>query len=346
MAPVFPRDVDIASLRPLLRESIGGDLHLYLSYHKGNFSSEHKAEHPNRKAVVVELPDRNSDLILRRLQTIYPVETGPATLGRKTYPLGIRLRFVAESTRPSPADRTTFNLLWIQQEIFLTNLIFQEVSSIVADIDIAPLEDYPDMTLQSVLMDIATPGCDDVKHYPLFQSIRFYPERRGEPCAIFTSLARRRKAKKRARHTLAGLVVFCRESWIDKDTACPFDQYFGHEYLAEADNMDFDTVNNRVRGKTTQCPSNQPTSGRGRQTCSDDPGLFCTKRQATQSPASSPEAAAAVQPTTVATTQPIAQKTSNPKKRSRTRRQHRNRKPPPTNNTPASTGDESAGMDI
>ena len=137
MAPVFPRDVDIASLRPLFRESIGGDLHLYLSYHKGNFSSEHKAEHPNMKAVVVEVPDRNSDLRQRRLQTIYPVETGPATLGRKTYPLGICLGFVAESTHPSPADRTTYNLLWIQQEIFLTYLIFQEVSSKMADIDIA-----------------------------------------------------------------------------------------------------------------------------------------------------------------------------------------------------------------
>ena len=91
----------------------------------------------------------------------------------------------------------------------------------MADIDIAPLEDYPDMTLWSVLMDIATPGCDDVKHYPLFQSIRFYPERRGEPCAIFTSSARRRKAKKRARHILAGLVVFCLESWIDKGHRVP-----------------------------------------------------------------------------------------------------------------------------
>lgn len=102
-------NVDLDFLRPLLRDAIGGDLHLYLSYRKGNFSQEHRAEHPQMKVVFVELPQRNFDLRLRRLQATYPVETGPSTLGRKQYSLGIRMRFVPEGTVSTSADRATYS---------------------------------------------------------------------------------------------------------------------------------------------------------------------------------------------------------------------------------------------
>ena len=350
-------NVDLSLLRPLLRNGIGGDLHMYLSYRKGAFSKEFKEEHPQMKAIFVELPQSNFDLRLRRLQSIYPVETGPSALGRKNYPLGIRLRFVAESTNPPPADKANFTMLWIQQEIFVQHLVFHEVSSIIRDIDTPAIAEYPDMTLRSLLMGIATPGCDEVKHYPLFQSIRFYPERRGEPSTMFTFLT---SAKKRARHILASLPVFCREAMNDKSVPCPFDQFFGDEYLREADNTEFDPVHNRVKGKTTQCPSKLASANDdpfinalvmipaqqafasysvtdmavdSPPSSANTPARPTSKRQATQSPGQSP-------PVASASTPPENTSNSNPKKRPKSNRS--NRKQPPQT-AQASTGDTSAG---